>query len=931
MNNQPIYRKKLIEVDLPLDDINRASVSERPIWRNHPSTLHRWWARRPLVACRAVIFASMVDDPSTYLEEPEAQKERDRLHNLIGQLVKWKNINNESLLAKARYEIACSVARSHGEIAPTDADEVLHYLGEKAPTIYDPFCGGGSIPLEAQRLGLRARGSDLNPIAVLLNKAMIELPHSFHNAPPVNPATDSLDGWGGSAGLANDIRYYGNWMREEAYKRIGGFYPKVKLSDETEVTVKTWLWAHTVPCANPVCGMPMPLVHSFQLSKKKGNKYWTRPVVDTRSKKISFVVQNHDAGVPDKGTVNGKKREAVCITCGSPVKLGYVREQARCGKMSEVMTAIVAERDKEHLFLSPTDFQNQIAYSVVPNWKPLSKLPEQSLGLSLQNYGITHWHQFFSMRQLMTLTTFSDLLPEVRDLMIQDGAADAYANSLCIYLACAIGKTADGGCRGTRWRVDSNSERVVHAISKQAINIAWDFASANPFSSSAGWMTQVNRVADVVERLPVIVNTGEIYQADAATTPHASDFPIIVTDPPYYDIIGYADLSDFFYVWLRPLLRGIYPELFAGMSTPKGEEMIANSHRFENSRIRFEDLLRKTLRRIRERCTDKFPTSIFYAYRQQENKRDGRASTGWETMLNAVISSGLQIVATWPMRTENPSSSTAIGKNTLTSSIVLVCRPRPDSAQNISLSGFLTALRNEMPTALDRLTREEHIAPVDLAQAAIGPGMEVYSRYKSVRTQRDGKLVDVSVREALVAINNEIDTYDEEQEGEFDDYTRFCLRWFKQYGFLEGEYDDAEILAKAGIVSIDPMQGRLLTAKGGKARLLPPDAYGTDHPNARLSLPQITTWEACHLMVYHLNPKNEDGGGVPSAADVGRAMRDKAMSDPVASVERLARILYSHYDKQGGAANAVLFNNLVTSWESIESKMRDVQQEEMKF
>lgn len=930
MNNQTPYRKKLIEVDLPLDDINRECVRERPQWRNHHSTLHRWWARRPVVACRAVIFASMVDDPSTYLNEPHAQEKREKLHDLISELTKWENSNNENVLAKARYEIACSVARSQGETAPTSAEAILCYLAEKVPAVYDPFCGSASIPLEAQRLGLRARASDLNPIAVLLSKALIEIPPVFHNLPPINPDVDSLDGWRGTSGLAADIRYYGHWMRDEAYKSIGPFYPKVKLSDGTEATVIAWLWAHTVLCSSPACRLPMPLVHSFQLSKKRGNRHWARPIVDPGSKTLSFIVQNHNAGVPDKGTIKNKT-EAVCVTCGHTVKLEYVREQARDGKMSRVMMAIVAEGERGKLFLSPTDTHDQIARSAIPKREPpMNKLPEDPLGFSLQNYGITHWHQLFTVRQLMTLTTFSDLMPKTRDRMIQDSATETYADSLCTYLACAIGKTVDIGCRGTRWRVDSNTERVVHAISKQAIHIAWDFAEVNPFSSppasSANWITQVNHIASVVEHLPVTINSSEVYQADAATTRYAADSPVIITDPPYYDIIGYADLSDFFYVWLRPLLRDIYPELFAGISTPKTEEIVANRHRFENSREHFENLLHKALQRIREHCSDQFPTSIFYAYRQQENKQNRGTSTAWETMLSAVISAGLQIVATWPMRTENITSSTSIGKNALASSIVLVCRPRPDTAQNINLGGFLTTLRNEMPAALNRLTREAHIAPVDLAQAAIGPGMEIYSRYKSVKARQNGELVDVSVREALIKINEEIDRYHAEQEGEFDSQTRFCLRWFKQSGFTSSDYGSADVLARASDVTIDSMRERVLTAESGRVQLLPLAAYDDNHPNAQLSLLRITTWEACHLMVYHLNPRNEDGRGIEGAVEVGTAMQNNPTSDPVASVERLARILYSYYDRQGNAENAFLFNTLVTSWDAIEENIRNPQQ-----
>lgn len=936
------YRKKLIEVDLPLDDINRESAREKSIRHGHPSTLHLWWARRPLAACRAVIFASLVDDPSACEEfcTSEAQtEERERLHELIKQLVKWENYNNETVLAAARYEIARSVARSHGETAPTEADEVLRYLDEKTLPIYDPFCGGGSIPFAAQQLGLRAVASDLNPVAVLLNKAMIELPHPFRNQPPVNPEADPLGmfvgtgrkrnqvPWTGTAGLADDIRYYGRWMREEAYKRIGEFYPKVKTGDGTEATVIAWLWARTVPCANPACRIPMPLLKTFQLSKKRGNEHWTRPVVDRESNTISFVVQNHDAGVPDKATVN--RNGAICLACKTPVRLSYVREQAKTGKMGETMTAIVAEGDQGRLFLSPTSEHIQAALSAKPAWKPRQTIPETPKVSGLA-YGMTHWHQLFTERQLMGLTTFSDLLEEIRPQMTRNGAPENYADVLCTYLTLAIGRMTNSGCTGTRW--DTRGCTVLGAFARQAITMVWDFAEANPFSSSTqNWLGQVEWIAEVVERLPVEANASEVYQADAATTQYAADGQVIVTDPPYYDNIDYADLSDFFYVWLRKPLRGIYPELFAGMSTPKTEEMVANARRFKNARVRFEELQHKTLRRIRERCSDQFPSSIFYAYKQREEDKDGMTSTGWETMLTALISAGFQIVGTWPMRTELGNRPNSLKANALASSIVLVCRPRPELAQSIGYGGFLTALRSEMPAALDRLTREAHIAPVDLAQAAIGPGMEVYSRYSSVKTMRDGELVEFTVREALMAINREIDNYHEQQEGEFDPRTRFCLTWFKQHGYASAAYGEAETLAKASVVAIQPMEGRVLTAEGGRVQLLPPTAYGAAHPNAAASLAQITTWEACYLMVYQLNPANEESDDVEGAARVARAMRNDAESSDVASVERLARLLYNHYDRLGDSANAVLFNNLVTSWQSIELSSREDKQEEIDF
>ncbi len=940
MNQPTPYRKKLIEVDLPLDAINRESAREKSVWNGHPAALHRYWARRPLATCRAVIFSTLVDEPSACPEEfpteSEQKAERGRLHALIGELVLWKNSNNESLLAKARYEIARSVARSHGEIAPTEAADVLQYLAEKTPPLRDIFCGGGSIPLEAQRLGLRAVASDLNPIAVLINKAMIEIPHPYRDKPPVNPdaALTRMFGstdrrrervpWRGTTGLADDIRYYGRWMREAAYRRIGHLYPKAKTPDGAEATVYAWLWVRTVPCANAACQLPMPLIKTFQISKKKNkNPYWVRPVVDRVAKTLSFIVQEHDTGVPKKGTVG--RNGAVCVACGNPVTLEYVRKQARAGKMSETMMAVVVEGEGGNLFLSPTDAHIRSAQAAEPAWTPKGRLSAQSAAGNLQNYGITHWHQLFTQRQLQALATFSDVLVEVRTRILDDGAADAYADALRTYLAFALSRTADGHSRHTLWHNSNHRVRAVFA--RQFIEMPWDFPEANPFSSSSqNWMLQIECVARAVTNLPVSANVATASQADATSRKYAFDSQIIVTDPPYYDNIGYADLSDFFYTWLRPALRDIYPELFWGMSTPKDEEMIANKLRFENSHTRFEELMEKTLVRIRQDCTHGFPVSLFYAYKQQEKVRNGRSSTGWETMLTAVVNAGFQIVGTWPMRTELSTRLNALQANALASSIVLVCRPRPDTASSIGLGGFLSALRNEMPSALTRLTEDAHIAPVDLSQAAIGPGMEIYSRYKSIKTERDGTLVDVSVQEALIAINDEIDRYHAAQEGEFERHTRFCLVWFKQHGFSSGDYGDAETLAKANGVGISAMQGRVLTAERGRVQLFRPAAYDGKLPSVGDSGLGVTTWEACHLMAYHLNSNNEAGRDVPGAADVGRKMRQGAASAPVASVERLARILYSHYDRGGDSAHAVLFNNLVTSWESIESRMEEEEQ-----
>ncbi len=921
----PNYRKKLIEVNIPLQAINIESAKDASLTHGHPSTLHRYWARRPLAACRAIIFASMVDDPSEckaeFPTEPEQNAERNRLHGIIKRLVVWKTCNDENLLAEARYEIAYSVARNNGENLTdfrvrfeNDPKAVLEYLRDHCPAVYDPFCGGGSIPLEAQRLGLRARASDLNPLPVLLNKAMIELPPKFHNQKPVNPDADPMGmftgtgrrrtrmPWKGTAGLADDIRYYGAWMREEAYKQIGHLYPKAQLPDGTSATVVAWLWARTVPCSNPACGLQMPLMKTFQLSKKKGNEHWVKPVVDRESNTISWVVQTNDEGVP-KPTVN--RTGAYCCGCGTAVKLPYVREQAKADKIGKIMIAVVAEKDRGKLFLSPTKANIQAAQSAEPLWRPRQAMPDNPTLVSGRGYGITHWHQLFTQRQLTALTTFSDLLSEFQASIPRK---DEYADAICTYLALAIGRTAESGCSFTWW--ENLGEKIPPVFSRQALPMTWDFVEANPFSSSTqNWMAQVEWVAKVIENFPSSTNNGEVYQADATTTPHAIDAPVIVTDPPYYDNIHYADLSDFFYVWIRPLLRDIYPDLFATMMTPRDEEIVA-APRFENPAQHFEHLLGKALVRMCQYSLDEFPASIFYAYRQQEKEQDGITSTGWETMLKATIDAGFQIVATWPLRTER-TRGLKTEVNALASSIVLVCRPRPEDAPAITRNELLQELKKEMPPALDKLTRSTNIRPVDLAQAAIGPGMQIYSRYSKVM-RVSGETVPI--REALMHINNEITAYHEKETGELDPESQFCLTWLQQHGYMEGDFGDALVLATAKDVDINTMHDKVLIRYQSKVKLLRAEEYAE-----RENSENMTAWEGCLRMVWHLSG-GEKSGGISGCTAVAHAMRDYE------SAKRLARVLYAYYESRGDAESAAHYNNLVTQWQYISQSMGSPEQ-----
>lgn len=919
----PKHRKKLIEVSLPLEAINREAAKDASLTHGHPSTLHRYWSRKPLAACRAVIFASLVDEPVSckdeFPTEGEQNAERNRLHGLLRELVIWKNSNDENLLAKARLEIAVSVARNRGENAKTFRDrfankpaQVLAYLGAHCPAIYDPFCGGGSIPLEAQRLGVRARGSDLNPLSVLLTKALVELPHPFRNQSPLNLNAQQLSQTvaegkrRGTAGLADDIRHYGAWIREEAHKHIGHFYPDVQLPDGSAVPAVAWLWARTLPCINPACGLDMPLTTTFQVCKKKGNEHWTKPIVDRESNTISWVVQNRDEGIPKRGTVN--RNGAFCIECGSAVKLDYAREQARAGKITETLIAIVAE-GKPKIFVSPTETHVQIAMSAKPKRHPRGKLPKRALGFALQNYGFREWGQLFTNRQTTSLNTFGELLNQAHNKMTADGAEEAYADTICTYLAFAVDRTVESNCSFAWW--ENTATFIAPTFTRQALPMTWAFAEANPFSSSTqNWTSQVEWVAKVVEKLPASANSGKAYQADATTTPRTTDLPVIITDPPYYDNIGFADLSDFFYVWIRPLLRDTYPELFGGMTTPKTEEITA-SPRFENPALHFEELLGKALLQMRRNCSLECPSSIFYAYKQQEEVKDGITSTGWETMLMAIVNAGFQIVGTWPMRTERPTG-VKTKKNVLASSVLLVCRPRPEDAPIITLRNFQAELKKAMPTALRRLTRTARISPVDLAQAAIGPGMEVYSRYSKVM-RISGE--SVPIREALKYINDEITAYHEEESGALDKTTQFCLTWFKQHGYQEGNFGTAQLLATATGVDVAQLHEKVLTSARGKVKLFRRD----DYYERELS-EEVSAWEGCHRMVFHLTD-TAVGGGIQACAAVVQAMGAQDES-----AERLARVLYSYYEALDDSQGALAYNTLVQQWTEIWDASRAARQ-----
>lgn len=900
---EPVRKRKLIEVALPLEAINRESAREKSIRHGHPSTLHLWWARRPLAAARAVLFSQLVDDPSSrpdeFPTEELQRKERDRLHALIERLVVWENIRDENLLAEAHAEI-------------------LKSTNGNPPPILDPFAGGGTIPLEAQRLGLEAHASDLNPVAVLINKALIEIPPKFRDQPPVFPglAESQIRSWRGAEGLAVDVRAYGAWMREEAEKRIGHLYPKATLPDGSKATVIAWVWARTVTCPNPGCGIEMPLARSWWLGKKKGKEAYVVPLVVADSshrsgKRVQFEIGHDKNGPSADGTMPGRQG-GVCLACDAVVSKDHIKREGQAGRIGAALTAIVVEGNKQRLYVSPNPQHEAAADVERPEDVPIQELGYDPRNLWTPQYGLTRFSDLFTNRQLVALTTFSDLVTEARERVLADGGSSDYADAVATYLGFSVSKALARNNTMCGW--ESGMDRLRGSFQRQAIPMTWDFAEANPLTGSGGGIVAV--VQSEVEVLDSLVGThaGVAVQADAARRP-IHDM-LISTDPPYYDNIGYSDLSDFFYVWLRRCLRPIYPDLLATVVVPKAEELVANPYRHgskDGARQFFEDGFRQVFSRARESTRQDLPITVWYAFKQSESDSLGQASTGWETLLEGMIRSGWEITSTWPSRSEMSNRMIASGTNALASSIVLSLRPRGNSAPTVDRRSFISALESELPDALRKL-QQGQIAPVDLPQAAIGPGMGVFSRYRAV-LEPDGN--QMSVRSALARINEILDQVLNEQEGDFDSTSRFAIAWYRQYGYGIGKFGDADNLARARNTSVTTMDREgILTSRAGKVALLKPAHLEAEYDV--LTDQHTSSWECLHHLIRIL-----EQDGISAAGNFLRsALSREDHSIEADLVKELAHLLFRIAEGNGWTQDALSFNNLVTTWPDIAEAAR---------
>lgn len=930
------HPRKLIEVALPLPEINDASSYDKmPGIGPHPKGIHHWWARLPLPCARAVLFASVVtdpeDDPAWKDKGAEKQDaERERLFGIVRKLMGKKLHEQPAVYEEAR-------------------KEMLRHCDGKLPPVLDPFSGGGSIPLEAARLGFPAHAADLNPVAVLLNKCNLELAPRWAGKPPVNSEDRRRFGgaqtWKGTHGLAADVRYYGRLIRARAQEKIGHLYPKVRLPKEHgggEANVIAWLWARTVASQDPAArGAHVPLVSTYWLSSKSGTLAWMEPIVDRAACSYRFAVKS---GTPaDKATIKagtklGRGAKFKCLLSGQPLDGEHIKTESKAGRLGYRLLAVVAEGRRGRVYLPASPEHEKAAQVSPPDDAPSEDMAYDPRNIWCVGYGLTRFEQLFTPRQLVGLTTITSLLRDIREQIVGDARAaklseddaETYATCVQTFLGLAVDRCADFGNALCGW--SSGNQKVMHLFGKQAIPMIWDFAEANLLVDTVGgWSTCSDYVAACVQTLVVAPNqSGNVLQADAATGAAAVPNLMVSTDPPYYDNMSYASLSDFFYVWLRRSVGALHPAVFQTIVVPKGPELIADAHRFggeaSKAKEHFESGFRKTFTALRENLDARYPLTVYYAFKQEDEEEGGSDSdggesggvdltTGWETLLEALISSGFTITATWPVRASQKWRQVSMGTNSLASYIVLACRPRPADAPRVGRNAFVAELKRELPPALRHL-QQGNVAPVDFAQAAIGPGMAVFSRYAAV-LESSGKAM--SVRTVLGLINGLKDELLGESVEELDKDTRWAVTWCDEMGFEWGEAGQANLLANAHATAVNGLQSAgIVEVKGNQVRLFRAEELPADWDPREDT--RLTVWEMTHhlLRVYYHEKKGDEATAVllrklGAKADVARDLAYK---------------LFTLSEKRKRSADAQGYNALVLGWPELAQLVQGIPAEQ---
>lgn len=912
------HKKKLIEVAIPLQAINEESARDKKLSSGHPTTLHYWWAPRPLAACRAVVFAALVDDPSAHPEkfpdETSQEAERKRLFNLIKRLVRWEARRDQTIIEEARREIEKST-------------------GGKPPKLYDPFCGRGLIPLEGQRLGLDVIASDLNPVPATIAKTLLEIVPKYLLTEPVNPRSRKqprLIRSGVAEGFIEDIQYYAERVLEEARPELEKYYPKYTITAELaasrndlrglsgkQMTVMGWLWARTVKCSNPACGCQIPLVGSFWLSQKKGRKYWIEPKVITDKNTISFEIHYGTGEAPPPTKLPGTGATFKCPACHENSNDAYIENEGKNGRIGAKLMAVIVDggRSLGRVYLPANEEHERIALSVQPNWRPDMLIPNYSQAMPTQNHGVRTWADLFTDRQIYTLGVLSERIKVTHNEIMHDTntpksinsgiSAQEYANDVTTFLAIILGKFVNRSCSFCFWH--TGGEKIEQPFAQQGIQKTWDYIESNPFSQSSGsWVKAIEYPINVIREYYQNINPGEVFCSSVFKTEKITESVMIITDPPYYDNMGYADLSDFFYIWLRRALVDVYPEMYGTILTPKDDELAAVKHRFKGNKNEAERFFvngfEEAFRALAKIHDDEYPLCFFYAYKQKE-ARGGtiEVSTGWETMLQGLLKAGLYITATWPILSES-TDTIKKSKGSLSTSIVLACRKRPSDAQIITKAQFLASLRKELPSALRKL-QHSNIPPVDFDQAVIGPGMEVFSRYSKV-IEPDG--TEVSVRTALGLINQIKDELLGEVESDYDSDTRWAITWYARYGFDDGDFGVANTMAVTHALSVDGVErAGIIAKKGNKLRLLRIEEL--DEAWAPSTDSRLTIWEITH----HLMKVFQQHG------ELGAALLARKIGLQLDEVHSLAYRLYNLAEKRKSLQDALSYDSFIRSWPEI--------------
>jgi putative DNA methylase len=903
--------KKLIEVALPLIDINAASAHEKKVKVGKPTSVHHWFAPRTLSVARAMLFAQMVNDPGGhrgYLKgktKKQADEERESLFSIIRELVDWNNYNNTSLLRRA-----ADIIKQHW-----DADCQRLGVKEPLPAFLDPFCGRGVLPLEAQNLGFDVFAFDLNPIPVLINQAILYYPKRFRETPPAcpeiskgrllrsgkEPTTDDL---------INDIQAYGKQLLDRTRKALVDMYPAAK-HEGRALPVVAWIWARTVRTPDPALGgVHVPLISSFTLASKGKKRARLRPIVE--GSEWRFEIDEGESSDKKQGTVG--RTGATCLVSGRPIALDYIREEARAGRLGTRLIAIVADSGRGRVYL-PAHQEHEARASDVRCDDSIRdiRIDHWPGCTNCVVYGYETFLSLFSSRQRKCLTTFIHELAHVRACIVHDALASGrddgaeYADAIVTYLSLALSRTADWNNTFSRW--EPKAQVPQQLFGRHSISMCWDFAEANPLYEATGsFWASIQNICKSLARNNVSphIPIARVQQHDANDSfPVAGRKCVVSTDPPYFDNIPYSNLADFFYLWLREALREVHPSLFATTSTPKAGELVANRFRHggpQEARRFFMNGMAAAIANLKAIASPLVPITIYYAFKQKEEDEAGdEHSAGWATFLQALVDSGFQITGTWPVRSES-TVGLKENWNALASSIVLVCRPRTNDAQQISRRQFVRELNETLPDSLEQMTRngsEVVVAPVDLSQAIIGPGMAVFSKYAAV-LEADGS--PMTVRTALQLINRFL------AEDDFDADTQFCLHWFEQHGWESGKFGEADTLARAKGTSVDGVKhSGVLQSAGGNVRLLKWADYKPDwDPSADDRLP---VWEGLHQLVRVFKTDGESAAGKVLAAVAAKA-------EPI---RQLAYRLYTLCERAGRAEDARAYNELITSWSPIES------------